>query len=441
MNHVLFTLFVLVFASCIAVPNGEVPDEPVDEHEDLDEPSDPEVAFDDFALRGNPDFDPDQLSSEARVWYDLLWFAIENEEYDPDAISIAEEDGLHHLGRSLNQHITALLLAFRATGDLRFLDEVDRFGEILRGRLTTVWIDHDGNEIIPDDDTEGFRRLLYLRKEDSSHWGRDTHSMNDQLTHANIAHFTYAYHNNRDLTSPTGIDYGERADFWTDYLINDFEKKWRIRRNTPEGFPFFIRNLAHPYAQFARWHHYMYLITGDGGYADERDRRIDSMIDELVTCPSDVGMAYIWSHGVQGEGSSHEFLQPINYALHEVSAYVDFIIEDANPHIDAEHMQRLANTWSQFVNDGDPDDTGRPWAGTVGGQEGRCGLFARSDPSRRTWNQWARGMWGITQLWDETGEIAEINADVYERTESDPDRPERIYIPTIKLLDAVYSEH
>jgi hypothetical protein len=48
---------------------------------------------------------------------------------------MAASGDLYTLGRGLNDYVTALLSAPRATGDLKFLDEVDRLLEIARGRL------------------------------------------------------------------------------------------------------------------------------------------------------------------------------------------------------------------------------------------------------------------------------------------------------------------
>ena len=399
----------------------------------------PPVEFDDFALRGDPDFHPDQLSDEARLWYDRLWAAIEHPNQDPDADRHASGGNIFHYGRDLNQYMTALLMAFRATGDLRFLDEIDRLAEMMRGRLVTEWTDHSGSTRYSEH--PGYRRWLYLRGEGSVHYGKDVHVMNVMLTHSLVATFTYAFHVNRDLSSPSQISYGERADFWLGYLQNDFEPLWRLRNNRQEGFPFIWRDITHPYNQFMRYNHYMWRMTDDIAYKNEVDRLLGWVMFEMVDCPAGSLPAHIWpSRFAEDENSPHDVMQHTTYVHHEISTHAELLLEGFYPELDADFMQRSANMLSQYADDGDPDDTGVRFARTLGGEQYRCGLATSDHRKRRAESNWARSLNGITALWDETGNVDRINAEVFENTESNHDNPRRIKIPVINLMQSISNQ-
>ena len=94
-----------------------------------------------YSLRGNPNFNPDQLSSEMKLWHTRLWEGIEYANSDDGRLNPevrASSGDLFSMGRFLNVHITTLLHALRVTKDLALLDEVDRLMEMARlelGRL------------------------------------------------------------------------------------------------------------------------------------------------------------------------------------------------------------------------------------------------------------------------------------------------------------------
>ncbi len=93
-----------------------------------------------------------------------------------------------------------------------------------------------------------------------------------------VAAVAWAYQSNRDLPSPSSVNYGERADFWRSYLKHDFEAKWRLRsRETADGTAFLDPQPLHAFVQQTRYLWHMGGLTADAAYlaaADERGQRI-----------------------------------------------------------------------------------------------------------------------------------------------------------------------
>src|SRR5688572_9784432 len=83
------------------------------------------------SLAADPLHDPAPLNQEQAVWYTRLWEAIDGSTY-PDPDQAAASGNTYAIGRPLQQHILALMTAFRVTHDLRLLDETDRLMELAR---------------------------------------------------------------------------------------------------------------------------------------------------------------------------------------------------------------------------------------------------------------------------------------------------------------------
>ena len=75
----------------------------------------------------------------------------------------------------LNNNVTSMIFAYRQTGDVHYLNEVDRLMQIVRGHLK-------------DTNNDGFVNFIYKRTEGDStiaqHIGKDTHVMEEQLMHS-----------------------------------------------------------------------------------------------------------------------------------------------------------------------------------------------------------------------------------------------------------------
>src|SRR5690606_39479962 len=77
--------------------------------------------------------------ADAQFRYRRLWTSIDDSVYD--AYKWARSDNLYKYARDLHTHVQFLLHAFRLTGDLKLLDEIDYIAEIMRGELHDSWRD------------------------------------------------------------------------------------------------------------------------------------------------------------------------------------------------------------------------------------------------------------------------------------------------------------
>lgn len=375
-------------------------------------------------LLGDPDFTEEQLAPEARQWYQRFLFAATSPLQYPDAIGSAASGDLYQLGRIVNVHVSTLLAVYRATGDLRLLDEMDRVMEPARATL------RDTNE-------DGYRNWRWLKDPGNRVWyGDDTHVMDEAMTHGLIAAVAWAYQVNRDVASPMGVPYGERADFWADYLLNDFDPKWRDRDRITTGYDYLFVELMHPHLQRIRYFYYMGLLTGDPGFDAQAKQLADGLLSDFHELHGEAGPALVWSQGVQAVGSYIHYLQPTIYAGYTTQTLYELAIDGLEPFADAVFLEEVAATLAQFVI----DNGSRDFAIDVGGNEHVAGFdpapLYPADPygfSRMTDEQYAIQAFGLLAPFDDSGTIVEVSRQLYDRLE-DPDAPQRIYAPAAIFL-------
>ncbi len=280
-----------------------------------------------YSLRGNPNFSTDRLPSEMELWHKRLWEGIEyanNSEESLNPETRASSGDLFSMGRFLNVHITTLLSALRVTKDLALLDEVDRLMEMARAELA-------------DTNADGFQNWRYLNEAtDSSRsfYNDDFHEMDEILTHSMVAAVAYALSEN----APFDRRYEEHAQFWLDYLKNDFEAKWRKRNNKRSGFPFIEHKLMHPTLNMIRYHYYMYKLTGGSDYYSEAKRLASKVRGTMRS--SDGG--YVWAHEV----GSRSGCQPMTYVKYTTSALADLSTASSSL-FDSSFMKRVAYTMAR----------------------------------------------------------------------------------------------
>jgi hypothetical protein len=347
-----------------------------------------------FPLIGDPDFNADDLPPDLRLWYDRLWAAINDGETYPNPDKAASSGDLYSIGRTLNAHITALLTAFRITGDLKLLDEVDRLMELTRGQLA----DWNG---------DGYLNWRWLRQEEkgSAYYNDDKHQMDEALAHSWIAEAAYAL----KINAKYNPRYGTHADFWTDYLVNGFLAKWDARGGLKPP-------LTHPYAHLMRFYYYLYRLTNDEKYLDEASFRatvLDRMMDEKKTGH---GVAYTWDHRVLGLDDPPWGCQPTVYGMLTLVAFQDLALEGFGKYADEAYMTHYVVTFRELV----ATHSTEKLAGNVcGDEEESFGKYTISSVP------------GLA-LWDDTGKIAAISEQGYAETEVD-DKPQRIFIPAYML--------
>ena len=373
----------------------------------------------DDEVRGDPSFDASSLPADAALWYERFWTAIENPNQYPNTFTNASSGDLYQLGRFVNTHITTVLTVFRATGDLALLDHVDAVMERARAELR----DYDG---------DGYVNWRWLKEAHPTYYGNDIHVMDELMTHGMVAAVAWAFENNRDLVSPSGVPYGERADFWRDYLLNVWEAKWRDRNGVPSGFPFIEKELIHPFLNLARFHWYAYRLTGERGYLDEAERMADILHNgELRMVATGSGDAMVWPHQLVSANKGSDYVQPIHYARYAAQVFIDLALEPF-PGFDSNDLAPIARSVSQFVIDNGAED----FAPTIGGSGSIGGLsYPSGEPRTRTY------AWAIYPLveyaaWDASGDIAAVSEQVYSALEND-DNPRRIAIPAGLVLQAL----
>lgn len=378
---------------------------------------------------GRVSFESQSLPPGAVDWYSKMWQALDADNIYPNSVEAAASGDLYQIGRVVNVHVTTLLELLRFTGDLRLLDRVDLSMQAARSQLR-------------DTNNDGYLNWRWLHDPSNQQWyGDDHHAMDEQMTHGLIAAVAWAYQANRDLTSPGGVDYGERADFWLAYLKNDFEPKWREREETG-GFDYLYALLMHPYFQTIRYFHYMGLLTGDAGYTTESRKLASAITNEFRVVQTREGPAFVWGEGVRSHDFTVRFLQPTIYASYVVQTAQELALEGMLPFADLTFMTRLARTITGFVI----DDGDKSFALDVGGHRPILDLDAAPllphDPgfARLTVDQWGIMNFGALAAFDTTGTIARVNREVFDHLEDDGP-PRRIYMPSAFIIQSYLDEY
>jgi hypothetical protein len=430
------------------------PDDPVDpvapgdpnDPGDPDDPGDPgDPGARDLSLRGDPSFDPAKLSDEARLWYRRYWAAIEHSNPRYDAEELAKSDDISTYGRALHREMTSRLTAFRATGDLRILDEIDRIAQHMRARLADGWCDGLGGK-------DGYLNWRYRRKSDHKHWCKDTYVMEEMLTHANVAHFAYAFHANRDLPSPGGVDYAERADFWRDYLENHFEAKWRDRnRRSWPRMDFLTRALFHPHINFLRYYVYMHKLTGKDEYRQFAEQNIDALLDSkrimgehsggFLEVDTPLGTGIVWAHR---HADWERLAQMSTYVRYTTNAVYDLALEGAH-RIDAEVVHKIGVSIAHFIMITEPPlaSTSEPFGPSIVGSRRVHGDGWSMEPSGSSFSisRFMLSQYHVPLIFMHPGEAYEkmmrVTLDAYATGERDHENPRNLHVPAVLLAEAV----
>jgi len=378
-------------------------------------------------LRGDPAFDANHLDSAVRFWYDELWDTLSDARFVAASTDLARSDDLYLYGRTLHTTINAILTAFRVTGDLALLDEVDRLAEHMRSQLRDGWRGtRDGTSGTRD----GYLNWVH-RTSGASHYGKDLHVFDEMRTHALVAEFTWAFHANRDLTSPSGVPYGERADLWRTYLTEHFEAKWRKRNNvTGSAFPFLEHDSLHSNVAFTKFHHYMGRMLSSDRHRDESERLSRRVQGHFVAITVEGERALVWPRRLEVQGEQH-YLQPATYARYVLMDAVTLHLEGARAWSDPSLVAALAVTVRELIMDRDADEVA--FHRDVGGGVARGGIPATlaSDYEPITVERFADSSYAFVARWDRTGTIASWSLEVHERLDLNATG---VHLPVAMLL-------
>jgi hypothetical protein len=259
-----------------------------------------------------------------REWHNRLMRTVSNPRYNSalDPKKLAASGDLYKLGRELNMHVTSMILAYRETGDRDIVRHLDQIMNIARKQLG-------------DSNRDGFKNWTYKKKNGDHttkrYIGTDLIALDEMLTHSMVAAAAYTFKQ---------AGFSSSAKFWTDYLKNDFEAKWRKRSGRSSSYPFVDHFLMHPTTQFIRYNLYMHKLTGQSSYYREAKRLAAAVRGNMRVS----GTGYVWNHRV-GQKS---MCQPITYVKYTTQAMVDVATVDPKL-FRPEFMKRVANTMAHKV--------------------------------------------------------------------------------------------
>ena len=369
-----------------------------------------------YPLRGDPAFRPDRLDPAVRHWYDRLWDVIRDPDWAAYATSLAQRDDLYTYGRTLHMHVQSLLLAFRVTGDLALLDEVDRLAEHMRSRLRDGWRGTlDGS----DGTRDGYLNWVYRREGARQHQGKDLYAFNEMRTHGLVAEIAWAFHHNRDLSSPNGVDYEHRARVWTSYLVGHFEEKWRVRSEaTGMAFPFLHHDSLHGTVAFIKYHHYLAKTLDEPRYANEAERLSSLVLETFVEVPVGQDVAAVWPGRLSAaydDGDRDALLLRTTYARYVIMDAIDLHLDGAALWRDPSVPASLATTLRAFVFDVDGDDI--VLASDIGGGRSRGGIAAHDpdDAGEFSTAQFAVSGLAFAAAWDPSGDVSQWSCELFVR--------------------------
>jgi hypothetical protein len=364
-------------------------------------------------LLGDLSFKPSNLNQSQLTWYNRLW-----ESLDSELLLIKHRTGsgnLYYLGRQIDGYSTAALMGLRATGDLKFLDRALEVWDVGHAVLADALdctpincnkIAQTSQGLAPSSDPkqwckcdaskcpktkDGFLNWLYMdffpkstAIENPSYYCRDSHQMDETMTHSAVAHLAYALHANRSLAPK----YAAAADKWRQYLETQFLAKWCSRGGgLLQGWKAVEKDLAHPVSRSMRMAYYLYAITGKPLYLD-RAKYYAGVLQRHVVLKS--SSYYVWDHRVTELNKNAAIgAQAINYAQYTVGCFVEMNTEGFAQYAGAGEMERYMRTFRDVVFKTSPPSYGS--------------MSAAVDGSGST----SFSMYGLSALarWDTTGAL------------------------------------
>ena len=245
-----------------------------------------------------------------------------------------------------------------------------------------------------------------------------------------IARIAWAFEKNRDLPSPSGVDYGARADYWKNHLLVNYEEKWRSGRPyTSREWPEPIRlREGHTWFELIAYQHYMHKLTGEAEWRTIRDTYY---VDKLFDTPRDesagvaggfaevstpIGLAYVWPSRIPTGG--HEdprnvrmTSMPTGYARYVYTSMVDLSLEEVERFVEERAMEKMAAGLVHFQLDVNDDIY---FYNDVTGYEEVAGILpAGADSNSMSASRWRISGTGLAAGWDATGTVRDVNERVW----------------------------
>src|SRR5690606_12990641 len=214
-----------------------------------------------------------------------------------------------------------------------------------------------------------------------------------------------------------------------DYLVNDFEAKWRKREGKSSGFPIMIRPHTHTYYSWLKWHYYMGELTGKSAYTKEAQRMEGELWKDIKSVSTTNGTAYVWTRSVTSEGGSADYLHPTTYARYVYSDLIEFYLQGIGRWATDENMKRFARTVATWVIDVGGAERSKDWfASDIGGGTSRAGIRSDPDWARMDVYKYEVSAYALIMYWDPTNKIDNITSKVMASL-GGADRARTIYLP------------
>jgi hypothetical protein len=280
---------------------------------------------------------PAALTPQEQLWFDRLLAAMTGSEVLVNTIMTTGDT--YDLGRAGGDYVESLLMAFRATGDVRFLDRVYDLSERARGSLRDAWLDGS---------TDGYTSWIWqIDPTNATYYGKDTNWLDESISSGNAALWAWALHANRGLDPR----YGVAADFWRNWLENQFLAKWYARAG---GDPLVAWNT--PYAAFykpdteprsANWRlaHYLWRLTGNTFYRDRENQIVAELAGANHINPAHP-QAYRWT---KETSPSSVNWQPVNYANYYMRVVLEMNYEGMPFFSSPVEMKRFAAAFRDVI--------------------------------------------------------------------------------------------
>lgn len=279
---------------------------------------------------------PLAMTPEEQVWYGRLLAGMAASDVLVETIMTRGDS--YELGRDGGNYIEALLVAFRATGDVQFLERVYELSELARGSLHDSWLDGT---------TDGYTAWRWLADpSNATYYGKDTNWLDESISSGNAALWAWALHANRGLDAR----YGVAADFWRDWLEDHFLAKWYARAggaltawNTP--YAAFYKPDTEPRSANWRLAHYLWRLTGNTFYRDRRDEIVTELAGSNEVNPAHP-TAFRWTKETDPASTNWQLVNYANYYMRVVLEMnlegMPFFGSDAN-------MKRFAGAFRDVV--------------------------------------------------------------------------------------------
>jgi hypothetical protein len=277
------------------------------------------------------------MTPEESLWYtrlDAAMIASQNL-----ANNTMRSNDLYSIGRDGGNYVEALIMAWRATGENRYIDRVYELTQMARDSLRDRWLDGT---------TDGFTDWQWLiDPTNATYYGNDLNWLDESITSGNVALWMWLFHINRDADPR----YAEAADFWRSWLENQFLAKWYQRAG---GNPLVAWNT--PYAAFykpdceprsANWRlaWYLWKVTGNTFYRDRAEEIRVQLVNANVTNPAHP-LAYRWAKELDPATANW---QACNYANYYMRVVLEMSLEGVPFFSSPTQMKRFAATFRDVV--------------------------------------------------------------------------------------------